>query len=144
MTKIFLSALLLFLCIPQPGLFSQQIMPAKLGQQENDLNTWDAGDVKEGVVLKHDFVLKNESNAVLNIKDVHTSCGCTVSSAKKKELAPGESTSIEVKVNTKGDSGNIKQLVYVHTDNLDNPVIKYIIKAKVIRQLSNSQSASPN
>lgn len=95
---------------------------------------WDFGQVKEGEILKHNFILKNESQDVLNIKDVNTSCGCTVSKVEKKVLLPGESTLIEVEFDTKGYSGLTQQYIYVHTDNLDNPVLRFIIKAEAIKQ----------
>ncbi len=95
--------------------------------------TWDFGQVKEGAVLKHDFSLKNVTGRVLNIKDINTSCGCTTSGTKQKSLKPGESTLIEVKFNSKGYSGNVEQFVYVNTDDLDNPVVKFIIKAYVAK-----------
>lgn len=97
-------------------------------------DTWDFGQVKEGVILKHDFVIKNTSKQTLNIKEVHTSCGCTTSGVNKRALLPGEKTLIEVKFNSKGYSGPVQQFIYVHTDNLDNPVIRYIIKAEVVKE----------
>jgi hypothetical protein len=95
--------------------------------------TFDFGKVKEGEVLKHEFILKNEASKILNIKDVNTSCGCTVSEVEKKSLSAGESTVIKVKFNSRGYSGPTQQYIYIHTDNLDNPVIRYIIKAEVVK-----------
>ncbi len=94
---------------------------------------WDFGQVKEGEVLEHTFVLKNESEKTLTIKEVNTSCGCTTSKLEKKVLLPGESAEIEVKFNTKGYSGLTQQYVYVHTDSLDKPIIRFIIKAEVMK-----------
>lgn len=96
-----------------------------------DEYTWDFGDVKKGDVLKHNFVFKNDTGKPLNIKDVNTSCGCTVSNVEKKALLAGESTNIEVKFNSAKYSGAVTQFIYLNTDNLDNPVVKYIIKANV-------------
>ena len=95
---------------------------------------WDFGKAEAGEILKHEFIFKNESSETLNIREVSTSCGCTVSQVKKKTLLPGESTAIEVSFNTKGYSGPTQQFVYVNTDNLDNPIIKFIIKADVVQQ----------
>ena len=94
---------------------------------------WDFGLVNKGAVLEHNFVFKNETGKVLNIKDTRTSCGCTGSKVEKKVLRPGETTAVEVQFNSKGYSGEIKQYVYLETDNLDNPVIKFIIKATVVK-----------
>jgi len=96
-----------------------------------DPYTWDFGYISKDVVVKHEFEIKNNLNRVLNIKDVSTSCGCTASEAKKKVLEPGEGTQIIVEFNSKGYSGNASQFVYVSTDDPDNPILKYTIKAFV-------------
>lgn len=101
--------------------------------QTTDAFSWDFGQVEQGKVLQHTFILKNESGKVLNIKGTNTSCGCTVSKLDKKILAPGESTTIDVRFNSKGYSGPVQQFIYVNTDSLDNPVIKYTIKANVVK-----------
>ena len=98
-----------------------------------DPNEWDFSRVKQGEILKHDFILKNESGKVLNIKSVDTSCGCTVSKTKKTVLLPQEAALIEVNFDTKGYLGPVQQFVYVNTDSLDNPLIRFIIKADIIK-----------
>lgn len=118
-------------CFPQRAIQKQNLTTA---QQMSNPYLWDFGRVKAGEVLKHEFIFKNESLKTLKIKEVHTSCGCTVSEVKKKVLLPQESTSIGVTFSTKGYSGLTQQFIYVNTDNLDNPVIKYIIKADVVKQ----------
>ncbi len=102
-------------------------------QENNDPYLWDFGKVKEGLLVEHEFVFKNESKLILNIKDINTSCGCTISEVKKKKLLPGESTLISVKFNSKEYSGQVTQYIYMNTDSLDNPIIRYIIKANVVK-----------
>lgn len=99
----------------------------------NDPYTWDFGKIPEGKIFKHAFVLKNESSKPLKIKEVHTSCGCTTSGVKSKVLKPNGSTTLEVKFNSKNYSGLVTQYIYVNTDDVDKPIIKYIIKAEVIK-----------
>lgn len=101
--------------------------------QKPDPYTWDFGKIKQAEVASHSFTLKNESSKTLNIKAVNTSCGCTASEVKKKILLPLESTEVEVKFNSKGYSGAVQQFVYVNTDNIDKPVIRFIIKADVTK-----------
>ncbi len=103
----------------------------KKNKEEKDPLLWDFGKVKEGEVLEHGFIFKNESKVVINIKDINTSCGCTISEVKKKRLLPGETTIIGVKFNSKGYSGAVTQYVYMNTDVIDNSIIRYIIKAEV-------------
>ncbi|MDP2928206.1 MAG: DUF1573 domain-containing protein [Candidatus Omnitrophota bacterium] len=97
-------------------------------------NEWDFGKVKQGTVLKHDFILKNEVNDILRINNIHTSCGCTASESDKKSLMPQESTTIKVTFNSHGYSGPVTQFVYVHTDNTDLAIIKFTIKAQIVKE----------
>ena len=99
-----------------------------------DLQEWDFGQVKQGAVVKHDFIFKNESNDVLGINSIHTSCGCTVSESDKKSLLPQSSTTITVSFNSRGYSGMIQQYVYVNTDNADLSIVKFTIKANVVKE----------
>ena len=96
-------------------------------------DAWDFGQVKEGLILKHDFLLKNESQKALKITGTHTSCGCAVSKVEKNTLLPGEETLIGVKFNSAGYSGAIEQYVYVNTDDAENPILKFTVKAQVIK-----------
>jgi hypothetical protein len=95
--------------------------------------SWDFGKIQEGEVLKHAFLLKNKSKQTLTILDVNTSCGCTISEVKDRVLLPGESTTIEVQFNTKGYSGAVQQYIYVHTDSVDNPILRFTIQAEIIK-----------
>lgn len=132
MIRISWFLLFLFLSFPVTGCYSQQQKTIDK-PEASDSYAFDFGKVKEGEVVKHAFVLKNKSQKTLTIKDVNTSCACAVSEVKKRTLLPKETTPIEVELNTKGYSGPIQQYVYIHTDNLDNPIIRYIIKANVVK-----------
>lgn len=131
MIRIFL--ILFCLSFSLQGCYAQSKDKITDRAEITDPYSWDFGKRQEGEVLKHTFVFKNESKATLTIKDINTSCGCTISKAKKKILLPRESTTIEVQFNTKGYLGPTQQYIYVHTDSLDNPVLRFIIKAEIIK-----------
>lgn len=97
-----------------------------------DLYLKDFGIIRAGEIVKYSFEVKNKSNKTLRIKNVTTSCGCTVSGVRNKIINPGESTFVDVKFNSKGYSGQVEQFVYVSTDGLDDSLIRFIIRAKVI------------
>jgi hypothetical protein len=107
---------------------------ANLSPKTSDPYLWDFGKAKAGELLKHDFVFKNGSSDILEIVNIHTSCGCTASEAGKKSLMPQDSTTITVTFNTKGYSGPVKQFVYVHTDSADLSIVKFTVKAEVIKE----------
>lgn len=92
----------------------------------------DFGIAREGSVLKHSFVVLNDSDLTLNVKSINSSCGCTVSEMKKKTLLPGESSSLEVSFNTKGYSGDVRQFVYLYTDNPEKSIMQFVIKVRLI------------
>ncbi|MPN28527.1 hypothetical protein SDC9_175969 [bioreactor metagenome] len=48
------------------------------------------------------FILKNTGDAPLLIKDISTSCGCTIPEWDKKPINPGAKTEIKVKVTPDG------------------------------------------
>jgi|EPASupsiteSAE347_1022098.scaffolds.fasta_scaffold06070_1 hypothetical protein len=109
-------------------------VPADAGRQDNvqDGSSYDFGRIQAGEIAEHSFVLRNKGKKALTITGTVASCGCTSSSVRKKSLAPGEETFLDVKLNSKGYSGAITQFVYVNTDDVDNPAEKFIIKAEVM------------
>jgi len=109
------------------------------GEKDNacvvsDSNYCDFGQAREGAVLKHTFVLTNHSSGDLQIEGVNTSCGCTVSRIQKKLLAPGEKTPLEVEFDTEGYYGPTKQFIYVNTKDPDNPVLRFIVSADILKK----------
>lgn len=136
MKRIFF--ILLFPLLIISGCFAKDNAAVKPTDEQEAINrgdpyTWDFGQVKEGELQKHTFILKNESEKTLNIQNVNTSCGCMVSKVENNTVAPGEEIPVAVTFNSKGYSGAVQQFVYVHTDNVDNQVIRFTIKAEVIK-----------
>lgn len=94
-------------------------------------NTWDFGDVKEGPILRHNFFFKNDTAKPMRILTISTACGCLVCRVQKLELAPGETTEVKFQFETKSNLGVISLYADLYTDNPDNAIIRYIIKAHV-------------
>jgi len=133
---IFRSAILLLtFSLNTVPCFAQNQDKAQAQKLQREPYVWNFGKVRQGQVLKHIFSFKNESRKILKIKNVNTSCGCTVSNIEKDILLPEESTNISVEFNSEGYSGEVQQYVYVHTDNLDNPIVRLIIKADIVNKL---------
>jgi hypothetical protein len=68
-------------------------------------DTYNAGKINEGEVIKHVFTLENRGKADLVIKSAVGSCGCTVAKYEEKPIAPGKSTPIEVVFNSSNKKG---------------------------------------
>ena len=129
--------LLLLLCIGSFGCNAK--VPVKSAHadyyppKQDISDTFDFGTVKEGAKYSHAFIMSNTFAKTLHIQDVSSSCGCTVSSTKKKDIPPGGSSEIMVTFDSTGYDGEVTQFVYVRTDSLDKPIQKFIIKAFVVR-----------
>ncbi|MFA5430469.1 MAG: DUF1573 domain-containing protein [Candidatus Omnitrophota bacterium] len=107
-------------------------VPAGGGEKRKESVSYDFGSIREGDIQEHAFLIQNEGKKKLTITGTVASCGCASASVRKNTLAPGEETFLDVKFDSKGYSGAITQFVYVNTDDVDNPALKFIIKAVVV------------
>ena len=129
--------ILLFLLVsfPLAGSYSQnQPEPAsKENKAKATPYTWDLGKVKKGEKLERSFVFKNESDKILNITGINTSCGCAGSKVKNKTLLPGQGTEVIVSFNSRGYSpGPLKLYIYINTDDPDQLVLKFTVKVEIV------------
>ncbi len=90
----------------------------------------DVGAVEKGEQITHDFVIRNEGSATLEITEVKPSCGCTVAEYPRT-IEPGASGTIRSVVETKDFKGPIAKSVAVFTNDPDNPRIDLTVKANV-------------
>ena len=115
-------------------------MSPKVGVQQ--LNH-DFGNINQGEVVTHSFVISNNGGDVLKIKDVKAACGCTAAKPDKSELGPGESTNIVVTFNSKGRKGPQTKTVTVSTNDSEKPQVTLTIKCNiVINEVSDNQAGA--
>lgn len=91
---------------------------------------YDAGKVNKGEEVVHDFVIRNEGTAPLEITEVRPACGCTVADYDAT-IAPGASGKIHAVVDTTDFAGGIAKGMTVLTNDPNNPRIVLTIKAAV-------------
>ena len=126
MKKIILIATILFNAM----VFAQD--GPKIEFKDKD-NTIDYGKVtKEEDSGLRVFEFTNTGNQPLLIKDVKSSCGCTVPSFSKDPIMPGKTGKIEVKYNM--NPGPIRKTITVESNavNVDEGRIALKIKGEVI------------
>jgi hypothetical protein len=90
----------------------------------------DMGVVPKGEKVTHDFLIRNDGNAPLEITEVRPACGCTVADFDKK-IAPGQSGKVHVVVDTETFSGAIAKGVTAFTNDTETPQIELTIRAEV-------------
>jgi hypothetical protein len=91
---------------------------------------WDAGKVAPGDMIVHDFELRNEGTAPLNVTDVRPACGCTVAEFDAT-IAPGATGKVHAVLDPSSFKGAIAKGITVLTDDPAQPRIELTVKATV-------------
>lgn len=92
-------------------------------------DTVDYGTIEKGSDGLRVFEFTNTGDAPLVITDVKSSCGCTIPKKPEGPIAPGATSSIEVKYDT-NRVGPIRRTITV-TSNASEPIIGLKIKGEV-------------
>lgn len=120
---------ILILCLVGLTIASAQMIGPKATIQVAE---YDFGNIEQGKVVDHNFVLTNTGGDLLKITDVRASCGCTAAKPEKSELKPGESTQIVVSFNSTGRLGAQQKYVYVVTNDASNSEIKLKLSGNIL------------
>ncbi|MEN6369480.1 MAG: DUF1573 domain-containing protein [Thermotogota bacterium] len=78
-----------------------------------DVADYNFGNVVEGTIVVHTFILSNPGTQPIEISKVRASCGCTATALSDYSLAAGESVQLEARVDTSGFSGDVVKSIYV-------------------------------
>lgn len=82
------------------------------------------------------FRYENKGSTPIHIRNVRSSCGCTVASLKKNDVAPGEKGEVTATFNIGGRTGVQQKVVTVETDDPARPVTNLVLKAVIEPPLS--------
>lgn len=92
---------------------------------------YDVGDTWEGEKASHTFSFKNTGDAVLLIKKVKTSCGCTATNLSSKEIEPGETGEIKATFNTRRYHGKQSKTIYVSSNDSKHPTVRLKLQTTI-------------
>ncbi|MBN2031128.1 DUF1573 domain-containing protein [bacterium] len=95
----------------------------------------DFGSVKEDTLLQGSILITNSGSDPVTIRNVRTSCGCTVAQALKKECAPGDTVNIAFSFNTKGFDGLVRKSVTVFFQESDIEDAHFVIQTHVVQDI---------
>ncbi len=96
---------------------------------------YDFGDVGTKTTNICQFKFTNIGKGTLIIKNIRSTCGCTVPALQKLEYAPGESGSIEVRFTTPGTEGEDIKHLYIESNDKQNPEAELTVRAEVIAKV---------
>lgn len=99
------------------------VIAAAAPKIEVDNATLDFGEVREGDLVTHTFVLSNAGDETLIIEKINPWCGCTtIPSLSKTELAPGETVELEAVLDTAGlGVTTINKSITVYSNDPETP-----------------------
>lgn len=90
-----------------------------------DEPVYDFGEVKEGTIVTHAFVIRNEgTDPLVFTGKPRSSCGCTVAALPKNVLMPGESLELTATFDSSGFGGrHVRKEIRVYTNDPQQPVV---------------------
>ncbi|MHC4875377.1 MAG: DUF1573 domain-containing protein [Planctomycetota bacterium] len=85
----------------------------------------------------HKFKVTNNGDAVLKLKAGHTTCQCTLGEVGTQELAPGESTTIELSWQIKNPAEHFEHSAVIHTNAPEHKdgEVRLIVQGQVAFEL---------
>ena len=97
-----------------------------------EVETFDFGKIREGVIAEYAFKYTNTGNQTLVLTDVRPSCGCTTPDWSREPLEAGKSNVIKVKYNSAGRPGTFYKSITISSNIPDKTEVLYI-KGEVIK-----------
>lgn len=93
-----------------------------------DDTTYDAGTIWQGEDIRHTFTIRNEGQDNLVVRLIRKSCGCTGLEIPNKVIPPQTSSSISMRVNTKGKRGRFSVNATLGTNDPLMPELRLTAK----------------
>jgi hypothetical protein len=123
----------------KPHVVPEHLPPPKPGEPRIQFSTLfiDAGKVEwDQATVRYNFPFKNDGSGPLVIKNVKTSCDCTVVNHPKEPIAPGGEGVITIDYDINKRLGSLGQAAAVQTNDPLYPVVPVNVAAYVLQTLS--------
>ncbi|MBX2844062.1 MAG: DUF1573 domain-containing protein [Flammeovirgaceae bacterium] len=93
--------------------------------------SFDFGDIYQGDVVKHTFIIKNTGTSPLLLTNVATTCGCTAPNWSREPILPGKESELLVKFDSRGKSGIQNKIITIYS-NAETPQTRVKITTNVL------------
>jgi hypothetical protein len=93
---------------------------------------WEAGEIEPGALVSHEFVIKNEGAAPLEIVEVKPGCGCSTAMFDRV-VAPGETgrISFAVRVYREWAGQYLRKTAWVLTNDPLSPQVRLVVDGRI-------------
>ena len=92
---------------------------------------FDFGSIEQGKKVTHSFEIRNSGDALLQIREVDASCGCTEATASAALVPPGSSARVKVVFDSSDFSGKVQESINVVTNAANQPNYPLSIEGRV-------------
>jgi Protein of unknown function (DUF1573) len=93
--------------------------------------SFDFGKAIQNKTLQKEFQIRNFGDADLVLDSVTTSCGCTVAEGYSKVVKPGQSTHLQVSLQTRTSSGKLQKSVLIKSNDPTKGLYELKLEATV-------------
>ncbi|GAB3999393.1 hypothetical protein GCM10028807_49490 [Spirosoma daeguense] len=104
---------------------------------------FDFGSLTEGDTVEHIFAFTNTGEFPLIINNITASCGCTTPDWPHEPVAPGAKSSVRVRFNSRGKSGEQNKTITIFA-NTEPAMTDLHFKAMVNAKTTSSQESKRN
>jgi hypothetical protein len=98
--------------------------------------TFNFDRMERSTSMKHAFQIRNVGDAPLNLEVASTTCKCTVGDLEKSDLAPGETTEVELEWTAKTNAGPFRHGATIGTNDPLNSRIEFTVEGEVVESTS--------
>ena len=119
-------------------LFTGVALAQEAGQPKLTLSqpSWDFGKAWHPEPRSMVLTIKNEGDAELLLEEVRSTCGCTVAQPATDHVPPGGSTTVNVRVETRGKQGDFHSKVIIKSNDPKHRETQFPIKGFVLRAVT--------
>jgi hypothetical protein len=121
--------------IPIIGSWQRVYTPEELAKAPRiqfESMTFDAGKIIQGEKMNHSFRFYNAGGSELIITGAKPSCGCTASAPENTEIAPGQSSQINISFDSTGRTGTQTKNVTVTSNDPQNPSLVLTFTCEIV------------
>jgi hypothetical protein len=132
----YLLLLLVFgVCFGSPSASAQATNVEHAPKLVCDQATFNFGELDNSGAAEHTYVLRNEGDLTLEIKNVRPSCGCTVASISTKTVPPGGQTEVSARFSLQGRTGFQHKTIAVESNDPKQPSFTLVLEGTAISDL---------
>jgi hypothetical protein len=89
------------------------------------------GVMSVGETRIHEFTIRNEGNAPLQLRNGRTTCKCTLARPHREEVLPGDSATVALEWSPVKPAKEFQQFVAIATNDPTQPTVKLTVRGRV-------------